>query len=36
MMIKYRVGEVAKDLELESKEIIDLLKKHFGAAKKQK
>ena len=30
MMIKYRVHEVAKDLNVPSKEIIDLLQKHFG------
>ena len=28
MMIKYRVHEVAKDLNVPSKEIIDLLQKH--------
>lgn len=34
MMIKYRVHEVAKDLNVPSKEIIDLLQKHFGEVKK--
>ena len=34
MMIKYRVHEVAKDLNVPSKEIIDLLHKHFGDTKK--
>ena len=30
MMIKYRVHEVAKDLNVPSKEVVDLLKKYFG------
>lgn len=34
MMIKYRVHEVAKDLNVPSKEVVDLLKKHFGDTKK--
>lgn len=34
MMIKYRVHEVAKDLNVPSKEILDLLEKHFGEVKK--
>ena len=34
MMIKYRVHEVAKDLNVPSKEIVDLLEKHFGDVKK--
>jgi translation initiation factor IF-2 len=34
MMIKYRVHEVAKDLNVPSKEIIELLQKHFGEVKK--
>ena len=34
MMIKYRVHEVAKDLNVPSKEVIDLLQKHFGEVKK--
>ena len=34
MMIKYRVHEGAKDLNVPSKEIIDLLQKHFGEVKK--
>ena len=34
MMIKYRVHEVAKDLNVPSKEIVDLLEKHFGEVKK--
>lgn len=34
MMIKYRVHEVAKDLNVPSKEIVDLLQKHFGDVKK--
>ena len=34
MMIKYRVHEVAKDMNVPSKEIIDLLQKHFGETKK--
>ena len=34
MMIKYRVHEVAKDLNVPSKEIMDLLQKHFGEVKK--
>lgn len=34
MMIKYRVHEVAKDLNVPSKDIVDLLKKHFGDTKK--
>ena len=34
MLIKYRVHEVAKDLNVPSKEVISLLKKHFGDTKK--
>lgn len=34
MMMKYRVHEVAKDLNVPSKEIVDLLQKHFGEVKK--
>ena len=34
MMIKYRVHEVAKDMNVPSNEIIDLLQKHFGETKK--
>lgn len=34
MMIKYRVHEVAKDLNVPGKDIVDLLKKHFGDTKK--
>lgn len=34
MMIKYRVHEVAKDLNVPSKEVVDLLKKYFGDTKK--
>ena len=33
MMIKYRVHEVAKDLNVPSKEVVDLLKKYFGDTK---
>ncbi|MGN0550296.1 MAG: translation initiation factor IF-2 [Acutalibacteraceae bacterium] len=34
MMIKYRVHEVAKDLNVPSKDVIALLKEHFGETKK--
>ncbi len=34
MMIKYRVSDVAKDFGVSSKEIVDLLAKHFQPAKK--
>ena len=34
MMVKYRVHEVAKDLNVPSKDIIDLLAKHFQEPKK--
>ncbi len=34
MMIKYRVHEVAKDFEKESKEIVNILKKHIEEPKK--
>lgn len=34
MEIKYRVNEVAKDLNVSAKEIIDLLAEHFDAPKK--
>ena len=34
MMIKYRVHEVAKDLGVASKEIIELLKNYLGEEKK--
>ncbi len=34
MMIKYRVSDVAKDLGVSGKEIIELLAKHFQPAKK--
>ena len=34
MMIKYRVHEVAKDLNVPNKDVIDLLQKHFGEVKK--
>lgn len=34
MMIKYRVHEVAKDLNIPSKDVVELLKKHFGDTKK--
>ncbi|HIZ16248.1 MAG TPA: translation initiation factor IF-2 [Firmicutes bacterium] len=34
MLIKYRVHEVAKDFGLQSKEIVELLKKYFPTAKK--
>ncbi len=34
MMVKYRVHEVAKDLNVPSKDIIDLLAKHFKEPKK--
>ena len=33
MMMKYRVHEVAKDLNLPNKEVIDLLGKHFEGQK---
>ena len=34
MMIKYRVHEVAKDLNVPNKEVIDLLNQHFDGQKK--
>ena len=34
MMIKYRVHEVAKDLNVPSKDIVTLLGKHFEGQKK--
>lgn len=34
LMIKYRVGEVAKDLGLQNKEVLDILSKHGGENKK--
>ena len=34
MMIKYRVHEVAKDLNIPSKDIIDLIKNYSGKEKK--
>ena len=34
MMKKYRVHEVAKDLKVSNKEIINLIKEHFGREKK--
>ncbi|MDR1354459.1 MAG: translation initiation factor IF-2 [Oscillospiraceae bacterium] len=34
MLIKYRVHELAKDLDISNKEIIDLILKYFGVAKK--
>ena len=34
MMIKYRVHEVAKDFDVQSKEIVNILKKHFEEPKK--
>ena len=34
MMVKYRVHEVAKDLGVPSKDVIDLLAKHFKDPKK--
>ena len=34
MMVKYRVHEVAKDLGVPSKDVIDLLAKHFKEPKK--
>lgn len=34
MNIKYRLHEVAKDLNVPNKEIIDLIEKHFGETKK--
>ena len=34
MMIKYRVHEVAKDLNVPSKDVIELLGKHFDTPKK--
>ena len=34
MIIKYRVHEVAKDFDIGSKEIVDLLAKYFGDVKK--
>ena len=34
MMIKYRVHEVAKDLEIPNKDVIDVLKDYTGETKK--
>lgn len=34
MMKKYKIHEVAKDLNIPSKEIVDLIKKNFGIVKK--
>ncbi len=34
MLIKYRVHEVAKDFDVPSKDVVELLKKHFGDTKK--
>ena len=34
MMIKYRVHDVAKDLNIPNKEVIDLLNKNFEGQKK--
>ena len=34
MMIKYRVHEVAKDLDISSKIVVSLIKEHFGVEKK--
>ena len=34
MMIKYRVHEVAKDFDMQSKDIVNILKKHFEEPKK--
>lgn len=34
MLIKYRVHEVAKDFDVPSKDVVELLKKHFGETKK--
>ena len=34
MMVKYRVHEIAKDLNVSNKEIIELIKEHFGETKK--
>ena len=34
MMIKYRVHEVAKDLDIPSKQVVDLLAKYFDTPKK--
>ncbi|MCQ4021980.1 MULTISPECIES: translation initiation factor IF-2 [unclassified Ruminococcus] len=34
MLIKYRVHEVAKDFNVPSKDVVELLKKHFGDTKK--
>ena len=34
MLIKYRVHEVSKDLNVPSKDVVELLKKHFGETKK--
>ena len=34
MMIKYRVHEVAKDFDIPSKNIVTILKEHFGVEKK--
>lgn len=33
MMIKYRVHEVAKDLDIPSKQVVDLLAKYFDTPK---
>lgn len=34
MLIKYRVHEVAKDFDVPSKEVVELMKEHFGDTKK--
>ena len=34
MIVKYKVSELAKDLNIDSKEIIALLAKHYDEAKK--
>ncbi|HOD01787.1 MAG TPA: translation initiation factor IF-2 N-terminal domain-containing protein, partial [Clostridiales bacterium] len=34
MIIKYRVHEVAKDFNILSKEVVDILKKYFDTTKK--
>ena len=34
MMIKYRVREVAKDLDIPNKDVIDILAKYFPEPKK--
>ena len=34
MMIKYRLHEVAKDFDIQSKELVEVLKKYTGETKK--